>query len=170
MIMKNLMTLALIGALSVSVTACSKKADTPIAEMSEEQLAKKIAGRWMMEDAIISQQGVGVRMYDSSITYNADGTSAGSAKMEIQIDEMPAEMRGFQMDGTSTWTLNGNVIEDKISTMTVTPLAQNEQAGAMAQAMMAQMQKAPASKATIVSVDKSTMVVNVEGQVLTYSR
>jgi len=168
--MKTFMTLALVGAMSVSVAACSKKAETPVAEMSAEQLAQKIAGKWNMADTVISQQGVDVRMYDSNVTYNTDGTSAGSAKMEIQIEEMPAEMRGFKMDGTSTWTLNGNVIEDKISTMVVTPLSGNEQAKMMAEAMTAQMERAPSSKATIVSVDKDTMVVNVEGQVLTYTR
>ncbi len=168
--MKTFMTLALVGAMSVSVAACSKKADTPVAQMSAEQLAQKIAGKWNMADTVISQQGVDVRMYDSNVTYNTDGTSAGRAKMEIQIEEMPAEMRGFKMDGTSTWTLNGNVIEDKISTMVVTPLSGNEQAKMMAQAMTAQMERAPSSKATIVSVDKDTMVVNVEGQVLTYTR
>lgn len=167
--MKTVMTLALISAMSLSVTACGKK-DVPVAEMSAEQLSQQITGTWTMSDKTITQEGVDVRMYDSSVTYNADGTSIGSAKMDIQIAELPEDMRGFQMEGKSRWTISGNVINDRVTEMNVTSLNPNSQTNMMANAMQTQMLRAPESKATIVSVGKKEMVMNVEGETLTYRR
>lgn len=168
--MKKFMTLALMATLSVSTAACSKAADVPLAEMTQEQLSKMIVGKWAMEDITMQESGIEVRMYESSAQYNADGTSAGEAKMSFEAEQMPIEMRGYKITGKTTWTLDGKNLRETVAGTTVTPLSDSPDAMQMAAAIQDQMRAAPPIVSTIVSATKTQLVLEQNGQTLTLNR
>ena len=168
--MKSLITLTLAVTLSFGVVGCSKKADVPVAEMSVDQITSMVTGTWVMEDMTMDQGGIMVKMYDTYATYNADGTSLGESKMEFITDEMPADMRGFQLVGGSNWSVTGSSIRETVESMKVTPLTVTTQSNQMAAAMQGQMTGMPAVTTKIVSVTKDRLVLDQNGTQMTYNR
>ncbi len=168
--MKKFMTLAVIATLAIGVVGVKDTTNVPVSEMTQEQLSNMIIGSWVMDDVTLQEGGIDMKMYDGTAQYNSDGTSSGTAKMSIEVEEMPADMRGFQISGTSNWIIEGQNLRETMFDMSVTPLVKSEGSKQMAAAMQGQMQAAPVTVSKILSVSKKTLVLQPEGRTLTYTR
>lgn len=123
-----------------------------------------------MDEVTVSDNGVDVRMYDGTANYNINGTATSMGKMEILADDLPQDMRNFEMQSKSTWSATPTGLIEKVKEMNLKPQSDSREAAQMVNIMGGQMAMAPATTAEIVSITKDTMVVNAGGITLTYRR
>jgi|GEM_PF-2362431 len=168
--MKTFLTILLASTLSVVAVSCSEKPPKTVAEMTEKQLSEKLIGDWVMDDITVEQDGVEVRMFDTTMSYKIDGTSYGDGKMEFMSDEMPANLGSFKIVVETNWSMESGLVRDKITGLRITPLKENAQSSQIAALLQNQMVNAPSTTSEILAISDNILVLESDGIKQTYRR
>lgn len=144
--------LALFAVAMMPLGACGG-ADTP---------ATLIVGEWDQQGVMTIGEGpMAMTTRETEREFTSDGTSASQGIVEVSA--LPENADEYRMRTEGTYRVEGNIIFETVTSVTVEPLDSGEQAQNVARMIQAASETQMETRTEIVSIDTQTVVVRPEG-------